>query len=157
MSASVPVAFSPAQRELQNHLRVRAGLDPLPDPDEQLCCTRCGVWKPDEEFYRSARHGHRRHRRYECKVCSMTARLKYRAENIEKERATWRAWRAKRLKEDPVGTRAHYRELKRKNAGTVLTPENSIRCACGDLIHLNGVMMHRKACPPYLDSQADVV
>lgn len=89
------VIFSPEMRAVQNLIRERIGLSPLPNPEKELTCSRCGKWKPDEEFYIKRSNTYRRGRRSECKPCGVEQRKKYRHEHREQENRALRERRAR--------------------------------------------------------------
>lgn len=61
-------------------------------PDE-LRCTKCGEWKPDDAFFKRAEGKRRRYRTHHCKVCSVAARRANRLANMERERARSRNYK----------------------------------------------------------------
>jgi hypothetical protein len=95
---------------IQNHLRARAGLDPIPDPDTQLFCSTCQAWKNDEDFHRHRGQKGRRERAFACKPCSTAKRADYRMRNLEKEREReqryWREVRSKKPRPSRAKTAA---------------------------------------------------
>jgi len=54
--------------------------------EAELRCTRCGEWKPDDQFYRRRSNHARRGRATHCKPCSAIDRREHRHRNIEQER-----------------------------------------------------------------------
>lgn len=130
------IVFSPEMRRIQNHIRGKIGVPLVPDPDTELHCHKCGLWKPDEMFYN---HGDakpsRRGRRGECKEC--TAAYK----------KVWRMNPENRLREN------NRIAASRRPAGA-----STVTCVCGMELtdRPNSLSQHRKFCQPWLDSQKDV-
>jgi transposase-like protein len=54
-------------------------------------CTRCGIEKPIEEFYKNKNY--KDGNSYECKSCNSERSKKYYLENTEKARALNKKWR----------------------------------------------------------------
>lgn len=131
------VVFSPEARQVQNLIRERAGLQPLPDPDTMLYCTHCKSWKPDEDFYmnRNKAYISRRSRSHWCKVCDMRAKRSWRARNVNEEKESWR--RRARIRRDT-------------------DVSNMVTCVCGYEFTARGLNFHKLYCNAGLDRQADV-
>lgn len=55
--------------------------------DDELRCTRCGEWKPDDEFGRGPVVSRRNHRPH-CRACETTARREHRKAHPEIDRAS---------------------------------------------------------------------
>src|SRR5690625_4008033 len=60
-----------------------------------LRCTKCGEWKPDEEFYRDKNKHNRRHRGYYCRLCHKASTRQRYAENRERIAEYHKQWYAK--------------------------------------------------------------
>ena len=54
------------------------------DINRMLRCSKCGEWKPDEEFHRDRSRTYRRGRRTRCRLCQKAASAKHYAENRER-------------------------------------------------------------------------
>lgn len=58
------------------------------NPTTQLCCTRCGEWKPDDQYARASDKGPaRRGRKCECRTCDSQTRSAYRARLTPQKKA----------------------------------------------------------------------
>lgn len=91
--------------------------------EDELRCTKCRAWKPDEEFptYRPVKA--RRGRNPQCRSCNAAVRRKNRHEHPERERETCERSRAKRgvtkVQKYVIlqnGTPGEYREIARVDA-----------------------------------------
>lgn len=84
----------------------------------ELRCTKCGEWKPDEEFpvNNQATTDARRRRLSQCRSCSNAARRDYRRRHHQLERERDRARKNKYRKGKPVATQT-YLVLKQEGGG----------------------------------------
>lgn len=120
--------LSSEQVRLQNHLREKAGLDPIPDQDTELFCRKCNTWKLDEDFYRNGAESStkRRGRSYACRVCSNRERRAWREQNRARDNRTVREYRH------------------RMGYYTIRDPVNCP--GCDEVFDMAGLSRHKAAC-----------
>lgn len=89
--------------------------------ETELRCTKCGEWKPDEDFHRHRKKGvTRRGRKTFCKACDHAARAAYRDRHRAAEAAySNRRYHAvsKHLRKEQRGTMAEYVVLRYEGEG----------------------------------------
>lgn len=81
--------------------------------ENELRCTKCGMWKPDDEFGREsdAAKGRRGHRAW-CRNCETKSRRDLRRKNRELERVKSRAYKRKKPRKKGSHRMANYTVLK---------------------------------------------
>jgi len=82
------------------------------DINRMLRCTKCGEWKPDEEFYRNRAAPARRYRTYCCSICSKARVKEWASRNRERKAEYNKQWFAA----NPEYHKRYYAENRERRA-----------------------------------------
>lgn len=97
--------------------------------ENELRCSKCGEWKPDDDFLCTPnKHHSRREHKSTCRACENAARRDYRKRHVDHERAQSRNYKREKKRNTPMGNyvvlrktdEGTWRELERVNAASRL-------------------------------------